>query len=101
MVSLPPFIDSQIFTLVLNSHPTMSRNTAAPSFIADQMTARQQLPFWSQSQSRHKLTEKTLWLCIALKTVLKFHNSYDEKVDRTLDKLLVVSAQSYKLSGNT
>ena len=38
MVSLPPFIDSQIFTLVLNSHPTMSRNTAAPSFIVDQMT---------------------------------------------------------------
>ena len=38
MVSLPPFIDSQIFTLVLNSHPTMSRNTAAPSFTARQLT---------------------------------------------------------------
>ena len=64
MVSLPPFIDSQIFTLVLNSHPTMSRNTAAPSFIVDQMTAA---TFFGHRG--HKLrtmpTKEGLWLCIA------------------------------------
>ena len=52
----PPFIDSQIFTLVLNSQPTMSRNTAAPSFTARQLTflatgARKLWQYWQKSRS--------------------------------------------------
>ena len=68
MVSLPPFIDSQIFTLVLNSQPTMSRNTAELSFTADQMTFLvREAVHWGQSPRRRRFSyalhvwQKTNW----------------------------------------
>ena len=68
MVSLPPFIDSQIFTLVLNSQPTMSRNTAELSFTADQMTFLVRGAVnWGQSPRRRRFSyalhvwQKTNW----------------------------------------